>query len=262
VVVLSALAVLTALAWLYIVVVADAMRMGGMDMPGFRMLPATESMMVPAGQPWLGVEFILVFVMWAVMMAGMMMPSAAPMILLYAKMSRHAEQQGRPLASAAWFTGGYILVWCGFSLLATAAHWGLERALLLSPEMDSTSTVLTALLLIGAGLYQWSPLKDACLRQCQAPWLFIQNHGGIRPGWTGALALGLHHGVYCVGCCWALMALLFAGGVMNVLWIAALSILVLAEKLVPLGRTLPRAAGIVMITSGLVLLVSAPLTAV
>jgi predicted metal-binding membrane protein len=137
------------------------------------------------------------------------------------------------------------------------AQWGLERAALLTPMMAGASGIVGGCLLIVAGLYQWSPLKDVCLRQCQAPWLFVQRHGGFRRDAKGSIALGARHGAYCIGCCWALMALLFVGGVMNILWIAALAILVLVEKVIPAGRQISGIVGAGLIACGAWLLVSA-----
>jgi predicted metal-binding membrane protein len=193
------------------------------------------------------------FAMWAVMMVGMMIPSAAPMILIYTRVARQAQGRGAVFASAGWFAAGYLLAWTGFALIATLLQWGLERALLLTPMMASATPAFSGLLLIGAGLYQWTPLKRACLSQCQSPLLFIQRHGGFRGERGAAIALGLKHGAFCIGCCWALMVLLFVGGVMNLLWIAALGALVLAEKLVP-GRWLQQVAGVVMVVVGMLML--------
>jgi len=249
-IVVAALVILTALAWAYVWWLAVDMEMGGMDMSGFRMIPAGMGLMMPATAPWTAMEFAFVFVMWAVMMIGMMTPSAAPMLLLYARVGRQAAQQGQPLAASAYFAAGYLLAWIGFALAASLAQWALERSALLSPMMERASDVFGGAVLIGAGLYQWTPLKDACLRQCQAPWLFIQRHGGFHRDAIGALALGLRHGGYCIGCCWALMALLFVGGVMNVLWIAAIALLVLTEKVVPAERIISRTAGAVFLAGG------------
>jgi len=253
-VVIVALAVITALAWADLAWLADDMAMGGMDMTGYRMIPAGRGLMMPADAPWQPIEFGYVFVMWLVMMIGMMMPSAAPMILIYARVGRQAAVQGKPFAGSAWFAGGYVLAWTAFSLVATSAQWALERAALLMPMMESASNRLGAAVLILAGVYQWAPLKDACLSHCQSPLLFIQQHGGFRREPLGALALGFRHGVYCIGCCWALMALLFVGGVMNLFWIATLAILVLFEKVVPFGRVVARAAGLAFIAGGVWLL--------
>ena len=242
-IVAAALIILTALTWAYVWRLAADMDMGDMDMSGFRIIPAGMGLMMPATAPWNTVEFAFVFAMWAVMMIGMMTPSATPMILIYARVGRQAARQGTPLAASAYFAAGYLLSWIGFALVATSAQWALERAALLTPMMAAASDMFSGAVLIAAGVYQWTPLKDACLRQCQSPLLFIQRHGGFRSDLLGTLALGARHGAYCIGCCWVLMALLFVGGVMNVLWIAAIAILVLAEKVVPTGRVISRIAG-------------------
>lgn len=250
VIVIAALAIITALAWADLVWLADDMAMGGMDMTGYRMIPAGQGLMMPVRASWQPIEFAYVFVMWVVMMIGMMTPSVAPMILIYARVGRQAAQQGKPFAASAWFAAGYLLSWTVFSLAATSAQWGLQRAALLTPMMESASNVLGGVVLIAAGLYQWTPLKNACLAYCQAPLTFIMRYGGFRREPTGALALGFRHGIYCVGCCWALMALLFVGGVMNLFWIAALAILILLEKVLPFGRILARLAGFAFAATG------------
>jgi predicted metal-binding membrane protein len=257
-VVIVAIAVITALAWADLVWLAGDMAMGGMDMTGYRMIPAGRGLMMPADAPWRPIEFGYVFVMWIVMMIGMMMPSAAPMILIYARVGRQAATQGKPFAASGWFAGGYLAAWAVFSLVATSAQWALERAALLTPMMESASNKLGAAVLILAGVYQWAPLKDACLSHCRSPLLFIQRHGGFHREPLGALTLGFRHGIYCIGCCWALMALLFVGGVMNLFWIATLAILVLFEKVVPFGRVVARAAGLVFIAGGVWLLLQKP----
>jgi predicted metal-binding membrane protein len=257
-VVIVAIAVITALAWADLVWLAGDMAMGGMDMTGYRMIPAGRGLMMPADAPWQPIEFGYVFVMWVVMMIGMMMPSAAPMILIYARVGRQAATQGKPFAASGWFAGGYLAAWAVFSLVATSAQWALERAALLTPMMESASNKLGAAVLILAGVYQWAPLKDACLSHCRSPLLFIQRRGGFHREPLGALTLGFRHGIYCIGCCWALMALLFVGGVMNLFWIATLAILVLLEKVVPFGRVVARAAGLVFIAGGVWLLLQKP----
>ncbi len=249
-VVIAALGIITALAWAYLAWLANDMWMGGMDMTGFRMIPAGQGLMMPAVAPWQPIEFGYVFAMWIVMMIGMMTPSVAPMILIYARVGRQAAIAGQPFAASAWFAAGYMLAWTAFSLAATSAQWALDRAALLTPMMESASNVLGGIVLIAAGLYQWTPLKDACLSYCQTPLNFIMRHGGFRREPTGALALGFRHGLYCVGCCWAVMVLLFVGGVMNLLWIAALAVLVLLEKVVPFGRLVARLAGAAFIAGG------------
>ena len=257
-IVIAALATLAALAWAYLWWLADDMEMGGMDMSGFRMIPAGMGLMMPAMAPWNAIEFAFVFAMWAVMMIGMMAPSATPMILMYARVGRQGKAAGKPLAATGWFASGYFLTWIGFSLAATLVQWVVERAALLDSQMASASNIFGGIVLIAAGAYQWTPLKDVCLAQCQSPFQFLMRHGGFRGDLLGCLLLGLRHGAYCVGCCWVLMALLFVGGVMNVLWIALLALLVLLEKVTPFGRRVARAAGVGSIVAGAWMLLSSP----
>jgi predicted metal-binding membrane protein len=259
VVVAAALAAVALAAWAYVIWLAASMAarpdMPGMDMSGMDMSGMDMSdMLAPGARAWTVADAALMFVMWAVMMVAMMLPSAAPMILIYARVAAQAAEQGKPFASAAWFASGYLAAWFGFSALATAAQWLLERFALLTPMMASATPVLGAALLIAAGLYQWTPLKDACLSQCQAPLAFIQRHGGFRRTAQGSLALGARHGLYCIGCCWALMALLFVGGVMNLLWVAGIAAFVLLEKLTPQARWLPRVAGVGLMAAGVAML--------
>jgi predicted metal-binding membrane protein len=254
-IVAATLIVLIALAWAYVLWLAADMDMGGMDMTGFRMIPAGIGLMMPVAAPWQPIEFAFVFAMWAVMMVGMMTPSVAPLILIYARVGRQAAAQQQPFAASAWLALGYLLAWIGFSFIATLAQWAVERIGWLTPTMESASGVFGGLILIAAGFYQWTPVKDSCLRQCQAPLQFIQRHGGFRADALGSLALGGRHGLYCVGCCWVLMALLFVGGVMNVLWVAAIMIVVLIEKLIPAGRLIPRVSGAGFLAAGIWLIV-------
>lgn len=224
-----------------------------MDMPDA--MPMSDmlgmnAMATPAFKSWSLTDFTFVFAMWAAMMVGMMTPSAAPMILIYARVGRQAAQQGRPFAVVGWFAAGYLLTWTGFSLVATVGQWALTRAALFTPMMQSASGIFGGSVLIAAGSYQLTPFKDICLKHCQAPLIFIQRHGGFRRDNAGSLGLGFRHGLYCVGCCWALMTLLFVGGVMNVLWIAGLTILVLAEKIVPVSRVLSCSIGVALIVTG------------
>ena len=253
-VVAGALGVTAALAWGYVLWLAADMDMGGMDMPEFRMIPAGLGLMAPVDAPWGLIEFAFVFVMWAVMMIGMMAPSAAPMILMYARMGRQGSAEGKPLAATGWFAAGYFLAWMGFSLAATLVQWMIERAALLDARMVSASNVLGGIVLIAAGVYQWSPLKDVCLAQCQSPIGFLMRYGGFRGDLPGCLLMGLRHGAYCIGCCWALMALLFVGGAMNLLWIAALALVVLLEKLTPFGRGIALVAGVACADAGAAML--------
>ena len=175
------------------------------------------------------------------------------MVLFYARVGRKAAIDAEPFTPTGLFAAGYLLVWFGFALAATGAQWALERAALLTPTVEGTSNVVGGVLLIMAGLYQWSPLKDTCLARCQAPLLFIKRYGGFRRNVSGALEIGVRHGAYCVGCCWVLMTLLFVGGVMNVLWITAIATLVFVEKAVG-GRLVSRAAGVGLIFGGIWLL--------
>ncbi len=162
-IVLAALAIITAIAWADLAWLADDMAMGGMGMTGFRMIPAGRSLMMPASEPWQPIEFGYVFAMWVLMMIGMMTSSVAPMILIYARVGRQAATRDKPFAASGWFAAGYLLAWTGISLVATSLQWALERAALLTPMMESASNILSAIVLILAGLYQWTPLKQACL---------------------------------------------------------------------------------------------------
>jgi predicted metal-binding membrane protein len=214
--------------------------------------------MAPAQAPWKPVEFAFVFAMWVVMMVGMMAPSAAPMILIYARLGRQGKGDGRPFAATGWFAAGYFLAWTCFSLVATIFQWAIERLALLDSQMVSASNLLGAIVLMAAGAYQWTPLKDVCLAQCQTPFQFLLSRGGFRGDWVGCVLLGLQHGFYCVGCCWALMALLFVGGVMNVLWIVLLALVALLEKLTTVGHWIARAAGVVCIAAAAWMLLALP----
>ncbi len=280
-IVIAALMLITVLAWAYTLWVAPQMSMmaspvpasaddgsGGTTMPGMSMsgdmsdmpdmnMAGAGAAAEPAFRSWSIADFGFVFIMWAVMMVGMMTPSVTPMVLLYATVGRKAAASGRPLAPTGWFLAGYLSAWVAFSLAATTAQWALTRLALLTPMMASASGIFGGALLVAAGLYQWSPLKDTCLKQCQTPLGFLMSHGGFRSEPFAALRLGAEHGLYCIGCCWVLMALLFVGGVMNVLWIAGLAILVLLEKVVPTGRLVPRLAGAALAAGGLFLLVRA-----
>jgi predicted metal-binding membrane protein len=169
---------------------------------------------------------------------------------MYARLGRQAEADGKVFAATGWFAAGYFLVWFGFSLAATVVQWAVERTALLDSRMATGSNLFAGAVLIAAGAYQWTPLKDVCLVQCQSPFGFLMRHGGFRGDVRRSLLLGFRHGAYCVGCCWVLMALLFVGGVMNVLWIALIALLVLVEKLTPFGRWIARAAGAVFLAAG------------
>jgi predicted metal-binding membrane protein len=241
----AALAVLTVLAWLYLV--GMARHMAEMD------AHAAMGMAMPRMEPWHVGEVAMLFAMWAVMMVGMMLPSAAPMILVFTTVNRRRAAERHPLARTGTFVLGYVIVWTAFSALAAVAQATLHSAALLSPMMISTSPYLGGALLIAAGVFQWTPLKYACLTTCRSPLSFLMTEW--REGLRGALVMGLRHGVYCVGCCWMLMALLFVAGVMNLLWVAALALLVLFEKVLPGGAWIGRAAGVVLVVAGVAVMV-------
>jgi predicted metal-binding membrane protein len=241
-IVLAGVAGLSALAWTYIVALAWRMPHRQMAM----------TMMMPHIQAWGAIEIFLTWVMWAVMMVAMMTPSAAPMILTFATINRRRRAQQGPFVPTSVFVLGYLLVWGGFSVVATLAQWGLHTAALLSPMLASTSPMLCGLLLLAAGIFQWTPLKSTCLTQCRSPLGFLTREW--REGARGALLMGLRHGSYCVGCCWVLMTLLFVAGVMNLLWVAAIAAFVLTEKVLPRGDLVGRVAGGVLTLAGLVLL--------
>jgi predicted metal-binding membrane protein len=198
-------------------------------------------------EPWSPAQALLMFAMWWVMMIAMMVPSAAPVILLFAVIKRRQAATENPVFASWLFLAGYLVIWAGFSLVAVSAQWTLEQSGLLSGMMASTSSLLAGAILLAAGLYQFTPIKRACLHYCQSPVLFLSRYW--RPGATGALRMGFRHGSYCVGCCWFLMALLFVVGVMNLAWIAAVAIYVALEKLLPHGQWISRAAGVVLIVS-------------
>lgn len=200
---------------------------------------------MPGGADWDWVNVLAIGAMWAVMMAAMMLPSALPMIRTFADVSL---RRGVPDHARA-FVGGYLLVWMVFSAAATAAQWLLQAAGWTNPMIVSTSAPLTAVLLLVAGLYQFSPLKRLCLRGCRTPLGFVL--GAWRPGARGAWAMGWQHGWLCVGCCWALMALLFVGGAMNLAWVAALSVAVAIEKMAPGGELIANMLGALLIGVGL-----------
>jgi predicted metal-binding membrane protein len=234
---LLAIAGVTAIAWLYLLTARQHMDMAMGDMPGMAM---------PFAAPW-------VFAMWWVMMLGMMLPGAAPMILTFGTLQRRKRQRNETRVPIVLFVTGYLLVWGAFSLAATAAQWTLQRYALLSPALAMEDSVVGGALFILAGVYQFTPLKHACLSHCRSPFAFLLNHW--RDGRAGALRMGADHGLYCLGCCWLLMVLLFAAGVMNLLWVAALAALVFAEKLLPAGVRIERIGGGAMMLFGVWLLV-------
>jgi predicted metal-binding membrane protein len=250
-IVLSGLAVITALAWTYILTGAGTgMSVRAMTITSLFPHRRTGTPLPPG--EWTAGYWTIMLLMWWVMMIAMMTPSAAPMILLYARATRYAQGKGQPgrnVVPTTAFAGGYLLAWFGFSVFATVSQRGLEALGFISAMwMASTSAGLSAAVLIFAGAYQLSPWKHRCLNHCRAPAEFLTRHN--KPGRLGALRMGMEHGAFCVGCCWVLMALLLVGGIMNALWISALAIIVLLEKLTPRGPWFARITGMVLVAWG------------
>jgi predicted metal-binding membrane protein len=241
----GALAVLAALAWTYLILLSYVISPA---MPGMAM---TEVF-----RPWTLTQFAFAFAMWSAMMIGMMTPSIAPAILAYARLSEHPVARNNPLAPIGWFVAGYLFAWLGYAFIATVMQAGFLRSGLITPSLHSASGFFGGIVFILAGAYQLTRLKHACLAYCRSPLTFIHDQGGFRPSTGSALALGLKHGLYCVLCCWALMAILFVVGVMDLLWIAVISIWVLVEKIFARG-ILTHLLGVVLIALGIVFLVQA-----
>lgn len=238
-IVYSGLIIIAALAWAYMFRLDNEMK--NMDMSTAHLMPGMEV--------WDFKKFVLMFVMWIVMMVAMMLPSAAPSALIFARVYRKRESEGKPFVPLGVFLFGYFTVWAAFSLAATTAQWLLHKAALLSPAMVSTSPLLGGAILLAAGLFQFTPLKHACLKQCRNPLDFLIREW--REGNYGAFIMGIKHGCFCVGCCWMVMVLLFVAGVMNLLWVAAIASFVLVEKVFPYPTWTSRVGGILLILWGL-----------
>ena len=261
IIVLASLLGLAILSWMYIAGLAADMpaspgqarpSMVGMPMAGMPMGDMPMDSVTGSAPPSFDAgAFALTSLMWFVMMLGMMIPSAAPMLMLYAHVQRRRSGVS-PLVRTALFGSGYALVWGAFSLAAAALQQGLAQAALVTPGLTLASTAIGGAVLIAAGAYELTPFKQVCLAHCRGPVAFIASHW--RPGSFGAIRMGLAHGLFCLGCCWALMLLLFVGGVMNLLWIAALAGLVLVQKLLPGGKVLTWLTAAVLIGAGGVLL--------
>ena len=237
----ACIAVITVLAWTYLLHLDRAM---SSSMAHHRMM---AEMGMTMDMPRTSADVFFTFAMWAVMMIGMMAGPAIPMLLLFAGMQRTRASGAVPMALPL-FALGYLAVWTGFSACAAIAQEALHRAALLSPAMAASSPRVAGAILIAAGAYQLTPFKGACLTQCRSPLGFLMSNW--RDGAAGAFRMGLSHGLYCLGCCWALMCVLFAVGVMNLLWVAALTALVLLEKAGPFGAIAARVTGVIMITVG------------
>jgi len=238
----AGLVALAGMAWVWVVQMAAHAGSGATSvaMPGMPAIPGREAGATP-GVPWLAG-------MWAVMMVAMMLPSATPTILLFGNVTRRRRLEGRPAVPVAVFTLGYLAVWVFYAIVAGVAQWQLHRLALLSSSMAAASPVLAGGLPIAAGVYQWLPLKGACLSHCRSPLHFFSTEW--REGVGGALAMGMRHGTYCVGCCWLLMALLFVAGVMNLVWVAVIASFVLIEKLARRGDWLGRLGGLALVVWG------------
>jgi len=242
VVVVALIVLVAAAAWAF--TIDQARQMDAMEAAMWRDMNMSMNGMEPS---WTPIDAALVFVMWSAMMAAMMVPGTAPMIAAFATINRRRRERAAPYVPTAVFLAGYLVVWTGFSLLATAAQYLLQKAELLTTMMQSASYAWSAVLFLAAGLYQFSPLKERCLAYCRSPDGFILSEW--RDGAVGALVMGVRHGLFCLGCCAALMLLLFAVAVMDLRWVAALTALVTAEKLLPGARFWRAAIGLALIAA-------------
>ncbi|OUS05233.1 hypothetical protein A9Q96_12310 [Rhodobacterales bacterium 52_120_T64] len=246
-IVLGAVGVVVAMSGIY-TVAGVGMNMSALEMTRMA-APFGGRMNMSPEVTWTLSYGTLVGLMWWIMMIAMMTPSAAPTLLLFTALKRHGKDRTRASSYGALFLVGYLLMWALFAIAAAFLQWLLETIGLISGSlMTISSKALTGSVLLGVGLYQFSNLKNACLKHCRSPASFLSEHN--RPGFSGALRMGAHHGGFCLGCCWALMALLFVGGIMNLFWITGLAIYVIAEKYVPNGVLLSRIAGVSCILAG------------
>jgi predicted metal-binding membrane protein len=248
-VVIGGLVAVILIAWVWVVLGAG-MGMSAVAMTQMAGMPDMDMMMERA--VWTPGYAVLIFAMWWVMMVAMMLPSAAPMVLLFARVNRAQQARDRPYVATGVFAAGYLAAWGGFSALATGLQWGLEQLDLLGPMMTATNYWLGGAILLAAGLWQLTPLKGVCLRHCRSPLSFLTQQW--RPGRLGAFRMGLEHGAYCLGCCWFLMGLLFFGGIMNLFWIAGLALFILLEKTIPMGHWFARVAGVCFAAWGALML--------
>ncbi len=247
VIVAIALGLIFVLAGMY-TVTGVGMNMSALEMT--RMAKPIGSAMQMGVQPdWTPVYFLLIVLMWWVMMIAMMTPSAAPTLLLYVALKRQGTDSAKTSFLGLEFLAGYLLIWGGFSVAAALMQWALGSVGLVSGSMMTISSkTLAGFVFVLAGLYQLSNVKTACLTHCRSPTQFLVEHN--RSGTFGALAMGAHHGLYCLGCCWAVMALLFVGGIMNLYWIAGLAVFVIIEKMFPFGELLAKGTGAILILVG------------
>jgi predicted metal-binding membrane protein len=243
-IIITGLLLIALLSWLYMVYLYRQMTYMDMNALFFAM---------PMTAKWTYIDFMLLFLMWLVMMIAMMTPSVSPLILVFAKINRERKQQNHPFAHVALLMTGYFLVWAAFSLAATSLQWFLQQISLLSPDMKTTSKVLGSMILITTGIFQFTPLKQTCLAHCRSPLNFVLQHW--KDGKLGALRMGLENGLYCLGCCWMLMVLLFVTGIMNLLWVSIIAMFVLFEKMLSGFKWIPYLAGILLILYGILLLI-------
>ncbi len=229
-IVLSGLVLVTAIGWLYMFYMAWVMN--NMHLIDMWMPPQSGT------RVWTTWDLFMLFFMWLTMMLAMMTPTATPMVMMFATVNRQKKLKRQPYTSTFIFLAGYLVAWALFSMLASAIQWPLHERGLLNPMMNSNSYLLSGTILILAGIYQWTPMKDACLYQCRTPLGFLM--AAWKDGRFGAFRMGLHHGLFCVGCCWALMAVLFAVGVMNMLWVMLITVFVLLEKILPYSPAFTR----------------------
>jgi predicted metal-binding membrane protein len=251
-VVVIALVAVIVIAWVWIVLGAGT-GMSAVAMTQMAGMPDMDMMMERV--LWTPAYTTLIFAMWWVMMVAMMLPGAAPMLLLFVRVNRAQKARERPYVATGIFAAGYLAAWGLFSALATGLQWGLEQLDLLGPMMTTTSWWLGGAILLAAGVWQLTPVKTVCLRHCRSPLSFLAHQW--RPGRLGAFRMGVEHGSYCLGCCWFLMGLLFFGGIMNLFWIAGLAVFILLEKTIPMGHWFARLAGITAAAWGVVMLASA-----
>jgi predicted metal-binding membrane protein len=243
-IVITGLFIISILAWLYIIYLYRQMEVMNMDALFFAM---------PMTPVWTTTDFILMFLMWLVMMIAMMTPSVAPLILLFTKVNRQRREQQSPFVNTFYLLTGYFVVWGGFSLIATLLQWLLQQVSWLNPDMIITNKILGSIILIAAGVFQFTPLKQTCLDFCKSPLEFIYKHW--KEGKKGAIKMGIQNGIYCVGCCWVLMVLLFVSGVMNILWVTLIAVFVLIEKLSAKSKLISFCAGTLLIIYGVLVIV-------
>ena len=243
IIVAGLLLLVAALAWAF--TVHQAMLMDEMEVAMWRDMNMSMNGMEPS---WTAIDALLLFVMWSAMMAAMMVPGASPMVVAFATINRRRRERSAPYVPTAVFLLGYLCAWAGFSVLATALQWLLQATGLLTTMMQSASSYWSAALFVAAGLYQFSALKERCLAYCRSPDGFILSEW--RDGPLGAVVMGLRHGLFCIGCCGALMVLLFAVAVMDLRWVAALAVLVTAEKLLPRAKFWRLGIGLGLIATG------------